>query len=71
MADNVLSITNLEKHYGDQLPVFRGSAGTYWEDGAGSSARETALCRNAHEAVANGETMGEAVFEKVLGKPQE
>ena len=45
----------IEKHYGDKLPVFRGSAGTYWEDGAGSSARETTLCRNAHEAVANGE----------------
>ena len=33
----------IEKHYGDKLPVYRGSAGTYWEDGAGSSARETAL----------------------------
>ena len=40
----------IEKHYGDKLPVYRGSAGTYWEDGAGSSARETALSRNAHEA---------------------
>ena len=37
----------IEKHFGDKLPVFRGSAGTYWEDGAASSARETALCRNA------------------------
>ena len=33
----------IEKHYGDKLPVYRGSAGTYWEDGAASSARETAL----------------------------
>ncbi len=41
----------IERHYGDKLPVVRGSGGTYWEDGAGSSARETALCRNAHEAV--------------------
>jgi hypothetical protein len=45
----------MEKHYGDKLPVVRGSAGTYWEDGAGSSARETALSRTAHEQVANGE----------------
>ncbi len=45
----------IEKQYGERLPVVRGSAGTYWEDGAGSSARETTLCRNAHEAVANGE----------------
>ena len=47
----------IEKQYGERLPVVRGSAGTYWEDGAGSSARETALNRNAHEAVANGEQM--------------
>ncbi|NUQ61258.1 MAG: hypothetical protein HUU20_02150 [Pirellulales bacterium] len=47
----------IEKHYADKLPVVRGSGGTYWEDGAGSSARETALCRNAHEAVDNAERM--------------
>ncbi len=47
----------IEKQYGDRLPVVRGSAGTYWEDGAASSARETALCRNAHEAVAAGEAL--------------
>ncbi len=47
----------IEKHYGDKLPVVRGSGGTYWEDGAGSSARETALCRNAHEAVESAERM--------------
>jgi len=45
----------IEKHYGDKLPVIRGSAGTYWEDGAGSTARETALARNAQETLANGE----------------
>jgi hypothetical protein len=45
----------IETQYGERLPVVRGSAGTYWEDGAGSSARETALYRNAHEALANGE----------------
>jgi alpha-mannosidase len=45
----------IEKHYGDKLPVYRGSAGTYWEDGAGSSAQETALNRNAKENLANGE----------------
>ncbi len=47
----------IEKQYGEKLPVVRGSAGTYWEDGAGSSARETTLCRNAHEDVANGEKL--------------
>ena len=47
----------VEKHYGDKLPVFRGSGGTCWEDGAASSARETALCRNAHEGLTSGETL--------------
>lgn len=47
----------IEKQYGDKLPVVRGSGGTYWEDGAGSSARETALCRNAHEAVESADRM--------------
>ena len=47
----------IEKHYGDKLAVYRGSAGTYWEDGAGSSARETALDRNTHERLANGEKL--------------
>ena len=37
--------------------MFRGSAGTYWEDGAASSARETALCRNAQERLAGGEAL--------------
>ena len=46
-----------EKRYGDQLPVHRGSGGAYWEDGAGSSARETALVRTAHEGVANAEKL--------------
>jgi len=45
----------IEKNYGDKLPVFRGSAGTYWEDGAGSSSAETILCRNAQEDLANAE----------------
>ncbi len=44
----------IEKRYGDKLPVYRGSAGTYWEDGAASSARETAIDRNTHETLANG-----------------
>jgi hypothetical protein len=45
----------IEKRFGDKLPVFRGSAGSYWEDGAASSAAETALCRNAKEALATAE----------------
>jgi hypothetical protein len=47
----------IERRFGDKLPVVRGSGGAYWEDGAGSSARETALCRNAQESLARAETL--------------
>lgn len=55
LCDNAAFFEYIEKQYGDKLPVFRGSAGTYWEDGAGSSARETTMVRNAHEQAATGE----------------
>lgn len=35
----------VEQRWARQLPVFRGDMGVYWEDGAGSSAFETALVR--------------------------
>ncbi len=37
----------LERQYGGQIPEFKGDFTPYWEDGAGSSALETALNRNA------------------------
>ena len=55
LAHNAEFFDYVEKQYGDRLPVVRGSAGTYWEDGAGSSAAETALCRKAKEALASAE----------------
>jgi len=58
----------LEKRYGADLPVVRGSGGTYWEDGAGTSARETALCRNAHEATNAAERLW-AVFSRLRPEP--
>ena len=57
LCQNAEFFEHIEKNFADKLPVFRGSAGTYWEDGAGSSARETTLVRNAHEMVANGEKL--------------
>ena len=44
-----------EHRYGDQLPVYRGDFTPYWEDGAGSTARETALNRNAAERLVQAE----------------
>ena len=41
-----------EERYGDSLPEVRGDFTPYWEDGAGSSARETALARMAAERLA-------------------
>jgi alpha-mannosidase len=55
LGNNADFFEYIEKRYGDKLPVYRGSGGTYWEDGAGSSARETTLVRNAHESAANAE----------------
>ncbi len=45
----------IDKHYGRSLPVVRGSAGDYWEDGAGSSAQETTLCRDAEQTLTRAE----------------
>jgi alpha-mannosidase len=48
----------LQAHYDlTKLPVARGSAGTCWEDGAGSSAQETRLARNAQEMLASAEKL--------------
>ena len=37
----------LERRYGPRIPVRRGDTGTYWEDGAASTARELAAFRAA------------------------
>ena len=48
----------LEAHYDlKKLPVARGSAGACWEDGAGSSAQETRLDRNAQEMLTSAEKL--------------
>lgn len=46
-----------EKRYGAQLPVFRGDLTPYWEDGAPSSARETALNRHSADRLVQAETL--------------
>ena len=46
-----------EKRHGDQLPEVRGDWTPYWEDGAGSSAAETAMNRASSERLAQAETL--------------
>ena len=47
----------LEDKYKKDLPVLRGELTPYWEDGAGSSAHETALNREAAEQLVQAETL--------------
>ena len=46
-----------EKAHGDKLPELRGDLTPYWEDGAASSALETAMNRNAAERIVQAETV--------------
>ncbi len=57
IATNSQMMREFERRYGDQLPEYRGDFTPYWEDGAASSARETALARNAAERLTQAETM--------------
>ena len=46
-----------EHRYASQVPRFRGDFTPYWEDGAGSSAAETAINREAAERLVQTETL--------------
>jgi alpha-mannosidase len=46
-----------ERRYGDKVPQARGDFTPYWEDGAGSSAAETAMARGASENLVQAETL--------------
>ncbi|MCL6519789.1 MAG: hypothetical protein K6T99_08150 [Armatimonadetes bacterium] len=45
----------IEHGFKDKIPTIEGDGGVYWEDGAGSSARETALVRIAKEDLVTAE----------------
>jgi hypothetical protein len=46
-----------EQRYGAQLPVRRGDWTPYWEDGAGSSARETAMNRASSDRLTQADAL--------------
>jgi hypothetical protein len=46
-----------EQRYGDKLPVVRGDWTPYWEDGAGSSALETAMNRASSDRLTQAEAL--------------
>jgi hypothetical protein len=48
---------DFEQRYGDSIPTVRGDFTPYWEDGAASSARETAWNRAAAERLVQAETL--------------
>lgn len=45
----------ISAHYRDRLPVYRGDAGSAWEDGAGSTAAETAINRDTQRLLPTAE----------------
>ena len=47
----------LEKRYGDQLPVVRGDFTPYWEDGMASTAADTGISRRAAEQLVQAQTL--------------
>ncbi len=57
IASTSTAFRALEERHGKRLPRFRGDWTPYWEDGAGSTARETALNRNASDRLAQAEAL--------------
>lgn len=49
--------TDFEEKYGEQLPVFGGDMTPTWEDGAASTARETAMNRESAARLSQTETL--------------
>jgi hypothetical protein len=57
IASTSEAFSAFEKKYGDKLPQVRGDWSPYWEDGAGSSAAETAMNRASSERLRQAETL--------------
>ncbi len=48
---------HVERESGSRLPVFSGDLGAYWEDGAASSAHETAITRHARARLSSAQRL--------------
>jgi alpha-mannosidase len=57
IATHAQMFQEFEKRYGATLPVVQGDFTPYWEDGAASTAYETALSRAAADRLIQGETL--------------
>ncbi|MCO6478643.1 MAG: hypothetical protein J5I94_18565 [Phaeodactylibacter sp.] len=57
IATTIEMFRDFEERYGDELPSYRGDFTPYWEDGAASSAVETAASRNAAEQLVQAEAL--------------
>ncbi len=57
ISTTAATFREFEQRYGDKLPVYSGDYTPYWEDGAASSARETALNRASAERLVQAETL--------------
>ena len=51
------AMASLEKQFGDQLKVYRGDFGPYWEDGLTSDARHVAIFRRNQQRILTAEKM--------------
>lgn len=51
------AMSEFEREYGGQIPEYRGDFTPYWEDGACSTARETAITRDASEQLTQAQTL--------------
>ena len=57
ISTTTTAFREFERRYGDKLPEFSGDYSPYWEDGAASSALETALNRASAERLVQAETL--------------
>ncbi len=57
IATHARMFAEFERRYGAGLPVLKGDFTPYWEDGAASTAKETALNRQAVDRLVQGEAL--------------